>query len=77
MMGYRAGAWNGDWPHLDETQRRGFARRIWTIRWGQVLEAGAALRAVDQNVPCTVVSGATLSLLPLSRGPGMPLRDPR
>jgi hypothetical protein len=48
VMGYRAVTWNGGWPHLDETQRRGFAHRIGTITWGQFLEAWSPLKALAQ-----------------------------
>jgi hypothetical protein len=44
IAGYRAGTWNGGWPHLPEAQRREFGRRIGTLRWAQIAEVWPQLR---------------------------------
>jgi hypothetical protein len=44
IAGYRAGTWNGGWPHLPEAQRREFGQKIGTLRWAQIAEVWPQLR---------------------------------
>jgi hypothetical protein len=37
INGYRAGTWNGGWPHLDEKTRREFSHRIGTLTWSSIV----------------------------------------
>lgn len=42
--GYRAGTWQGGWPHLDDERRREFRGRIGTLRWATLAGEWPAIR---------------------------------
>jgi hypothetical protein len=41
--GYREGTWAGGWPHISETQRGEFAKRIGTLKWDSIVNAWPAM----------------------------------
>ncbi len=48
IKGYRARTWSAGWPHPDKNQRRQFAQRIGTIRWREITDEWAEVRALPQ-----------------------------
>jgi hypothetical protein len=46
--GYRNGTWSGGWPHLEQSQRQEFSKRIGTLTWQTIADSWPAISALPE-----------------------------